>query len=107
MGCWRYTVAQRTREIAIRMALGATRQAVLWRALRNALTLAAIGIATGLIASVGLTRFLGSLLYEVKPLDGDAIWSAALVLLACSAIAGLIPARRAASIDPMRTLRSE
>lgn len=102
-----YSVSERAREIAIRMALGATRQQVLWTTLRNALSLAGVGIAAGLVASAGLTRFLGSLLYNVKPLDAGAIAGAALVLAICAAAAGFIPARRAASIDPMRALRTE
>ena len=102
-----YSVTERTREIAIRMALGATRQEVLWRTLYNALALAGLGIASGLIASAGLTRFLGSLLYEVKPLDASTIVGAVLLLGICAAAAGFIPARRAASIDPMRALRTE
>jgi ABC-type antimicrobial peptide transport system permease subunit len=89
------------------MALGATRQEVLWRTLYNALALAGLGIASGLIASAGLTRFLGSLLYEVKPLDASTIVGAVLLLGICAAAAGFIPARRAASIDPMRALRTE
>ena len=102
-----YSVTERAREIAIRMALGATRQEVLWRTLCNALALAGVGIAVGLIASAGLTRFLGSLLYDVKPLDAGAVVGAALVLGICAAAAGFIPAHRAASIDPMRALRTE
>jgi predicted permease len=106
-GVLAYSVNERVREIAIRMALGATRHQVLWGTLRNALGLAGVGIAVGLIASAGLTRFLSSLLYDVRPLDAGAIAGAALVLAVCAAAAGLIPARRAASIDPMRALRTE
>ncbi|HEY2468034.1 MAG TPA: ABC transporter permease [Terracidiphilus sp.] len=106
-GVLAYAVAQRTREIAIRMALGASRKIVLLRTLRYALLLTAIGITGGLIASIGLTRFLKSLLYGVKPLDSATIVGAVLVLMACSTLAGLWPARRAASIDPMQTLRGE
>ncbi|MGO9335947.1 MAG: ADOP family duplicated permease [Terracidiphilus sp.] len=106
-GVLAYSVNQRVREIAIRMALGATRQQVLWGTLRNALALAGVGIAVGLIASAGLTRFLSSLLYDVQPLDAGAIAGAVLVLAVCAAAAGLIPARRAASTDPMRALRTE
>jgi putative ABC transport system permease protein len=106
-GVLAYSVTERAREIAIRMALGATRQQVLLRTLRYALALAGVGIVLGLIASAALTRFLSSLLYDVRPLDAGAIAGAALVLIVCAAAAGLIPARRAASIDPMRALRTE
>jgi ABC-type antimicrobial peptide transport system permease subunit len=106
-GVLTYAVTQRTREIAIRMALGASRKIVLLRTLRYALTIAVTGIAGGLIASIGLMHFLKSLLYGVKPLDGATIAGAVIVLLCCSALAASIPARRAASIDPMRTLRAE
>ncbi|MGD0628429.1 MAG: ABC transporter permease [Terracidiphilus sp.] len=106
-GVLAYSVTERVREIAIRMALGATRQQVLWATLSNALALAGVGIAVGLIASTALTRFLSGLLYDVRPLDPGAIFGAALVLAVCAAAAGLIPARRAASIDPMRALRTE
>jgi len=106
-GVLAYSVNERGRDIAIRMALGSTRQQILWATLRHALTLAAVGIVIGFIASVGFTRFLGSLLYNVNPLDAGAITVAALVLALCAAAAGFIPARRAASIDPMRALRTE
>jgi predicted permease len=106
-GLLAYSVTERSREIAIRMALGAKRQNVLWRTQRSALAIAGIGISVGLIASAGLTRFLSSLLYNVKPLDAGAVFGAAIVLVACSALAGWLPARRAASIDPMQALRTE
>ena len=106
-GVLAYTVSERTREIAIRMALGATREEVLRRILRSALLLAGAGIALGLAASLWLTRFLESLLYGIKPLDLATFIGAILVLLACALLAGWLPARRAASIDPMQTLRAE
>jgi predicted permease len=106
-GVLAYAVTERKREIAIRMALGATREDVLQRTLRSALTLAGMGVAGGLVASLGLTHLLNSLLYGVKPLDAPAIAGAAVVLLACSALAGWLPARRAASTEPMDALRSE
>jgi predicted permease len=106
-GVLAYSVSERTREIAIRMALGATREDVQRRTLRHALFLGAAGIAAGLAAAVGLTRYLTSLLYGVKPLDGVAIAGAVAVLLVCSAFAGWIPARRAANVEPMEALRAE
>ena len=106
-GVLAYSVTERAREIAIRMALGSTRQEVLVRILCHALMLAGAGIILGLIAALGLTRFLSSLLYNVKPMDAGAILGAALVLGICAAAAGLSPALRAASVDPMRALRTE
>lgn len=106
-GVLAYTVTERTREIAIRMALGATRADVLSRTLRQALLLGVIGIAVGLAASAGLTRFIRGLLYGVPSLDFVAIAGAAAALLLCALSAGWIPARRAASIDPVQALRAD
>ena len=106
-GVLAYSVSERGREIAIRMALGSTPQQVLWATLGHALKLAVVGILLGLVASAGLTRFLSSLLYKIKPLDAGTIVVAALVLALSAAAAGFIPARRAASCDPMRALRGE
>ena len=106
-GVLAYSVSERTREIAIRMALGAPRTVVLLRTLRYALMLTAIGVAAGLLASIGLTRFLYGLLYGVKLLDGVAIMGTVFVLFICAALAGWLPARRAASLDPMQALRTE
>ncbi len=106
-GVLAYSVTERTREIAIRMALGATRADVERRTLRHALVLGASGVGLGLAAAAGLTRYLASLLYQVKPLDGLTLTGAVAVLLACAALAGWLPARRAAGVDPMEALRSE
>jgi putative ABC transport system permease protein len=106
-GVLAYSVSERTREIGVRMALGATRNLVLLQILRYAVMLAATGVTAGLIASFGLTHFLSSLLYDVKPLDAVAILGAVFVLFACAALAGWLPAHRAASIDPIEALRTE
>jgi len=100
-------VVERTREIAIRIALGATRADVLSRTLRQALLLGATGVGVGLAASAGLTRYLSSLLYGVEPLDIAVIAAATVILLLCALFAGWLPARRATSIDPMKVLRTE
>src|SRR5277367_4838329 len=106
-GVMAYSVSERTREIAIRMALGSTRESVLLRTLRQAFLLTSIGAAFGLAASVGLTRLLSSLLYDVKPLDGPVITGAIFLLFLCSSLAAYLPARRASAVDPMQALRSE
>jgi predicted permease len=106
-GVMAYSVSERTREIAIRMALGSTRESVLLRTLRQAFLLTAIGAAFGLAASVALTRLLSSLLYDVKPLDAPVITAAIFLLFLCSSLAAYLPARRASTVDPMRALRSE
>jgi predicted permease len=106
-GVLAYAVTERTREIAIRMALGATRADVLQRTLGQAILLGVAGTALGLVASAGLTRYLASLLYGVQPLDSVAIVGAASMLLVCAALAGWLPARRAATVEPMQALRSE
>jgi len=102
-----YMVVQRTHEIGLRMALGAQRGNVLQLILNRGISLALIGVASGVGASVLLTRFLSTLLYGVKPLDPITFICVAGVLLAVSAIASLIPASRAASLDPMKTLRDQ
>jgi predicted permease len=106
-GVQAYSVAECRREIAIRMALGASRGDVQRRVLLQALVLGLSGIAVGLVASAGLTRYLMSLLYDVQALDRRAILGAIVILLSCTLFAGWLPARRAASVDPMRTLRTE
>lgn len=106
-GVLSFSVAKRLHEIATRMALGARRSDVLRMLLRQGLALMLTGLGIGLACAYGFSRWMASLLYEVKPTD---IWSfglAALVLLIAGLAASLIPARRAAGIDPMRVLRSE
>jgi len=106
-GVMAHSVAERTREIAIRMALGATREGVLLRILRQAFSLTAIGAAIGVVASLGLTRLLTSLLYGVKPFDGPVMVGAIILLFICSSLAAWLPARRAAFVEPMQALRAE
>lgn len=106
-GVLAYAVTEQKREIAIRMALGATRENVQGRTLRQALVLGIAGVAAGLVAAAMLTRYLTSLLFGVEPLDGATLAGAVVVLLMCAAAAGWIPARRAARVEPMEALRSE
>jgi predicted permease len=106
-GVMAYSVSERTREIAIRMALGATRGTVLLRTLRYAFLLTTIGVVIGVAASLGLTRLLSSLLYDVKPLDALVMIGTIILLFICSSLAAWLPARRAASVDPMQALRTE
>ncbi len=102
-----YGVAQRTREIGIRLALGATANNILNGFLTQGLKLAVIGVAAGVIGAVFLTRVLSSLLYDVTPTDPVTLSLVALFLLAISVAACWIPARRAAKADPMEALRHE
>jgi predicted permease len=102
-----YTVAQRTHEIGVRMALGAQRIDVHWMVLRRGLRLTATGIAVGLILSACVTRLLRGFLYGVNPLDPVAFAGAALIWFLIALLASHIPARRAARVDPAISLRCE
>lgn len=102
-----YTTRQRTREIGIRMALGARRGQVLQLVLGQGLRLAAIGLALGLVLSLTLTRFLSSLLFGVAPTDLLTFASVAALLCLVALAASFLPARRAARVDPMIVLRYE
>jgi len=102
-----YAVSLRTREIGIRMAIGARWGDVLGMVLRQGLTLAAIGLAAGFAASLALTQFLSSLLYEVRPNDLATSASVAVLLAIVALAAAYVPARRAAKVDPMVALRYE
>jgi putative ABC transport system permease protein len=102
-----YTVSQRTQEIGIRMALGATRQNVVRMVLRQGVVLAVAGVAVGLAISLGLARVIVSLLFEVKPTDWISFSAATFVLLGAAILASYIPARRATRVDPLVALRYE
>ena len=106
-GVMSYFVARRTGEIGIRMALGATRASVVNMVMRGALWQVLIGLALGIPAAILAGRLLASELYEVSAYDPLVLIGDTLLLGLCAALAGYIPARRAASIDPMQALRSE
>ncbi len=106
-GILAYATAQRTREIGIRMALGAQRWAMVRLILRELLILAGVAIAVTIPISIVVTRALRSQLFNVSATDASVYVSAITIIVIVAALAGLIPARRAASIDPARALRTE
>jgi len=106
-GITAYAVAGRTREIGVRMALGAQPTAVLWMVLREALLLVSVGVAIGIPAAIVGSRVLRGMLFEVSSADPRALIFSLVVLGAVAAVAALVPARRAAKVDPMVALRYE
>ena len=106
-GVMAYSVAQRTQEFGIRIALGASRADVLKLVLRKGLILSATGIVLGLIATVSVTRLMTSVLFEVRPGDPLILGLAALILGSIAMLASYLPARRATKVDPMLALRYE
>jgi predicted permease len=106
-GVMAYTVARRTREIGIRMALGAATGNVVWLVMKEVLVLVAIGIVLGLSASWGLTRYVQKQLYGIQPNDLMTIALATIGIAAVALAAGYVPARRATRVDPIRALRWE
>ena len=106
-GVMSYAVVRRTREIGIRLAIGARPPSVMWMVLRDSVVLVLIGAALGIPAALGAGRYLRNQLFGVTPADPLAILAAIALMLAVTAAAGYMPARRASRIDPVRALRYE
>ncbi len=102
-----YSVAQRTRELGIRLALGANKSELIWMFVRSALVLTGVGTAVGLGAAAALMRLLRTLLFGISPLDPITFTAVPVVLIAAAALASYLPARRSASVDPVEALRAE
>jgi putative ABC transport system permease protein len=102
-----YTVAQQTREMGIRLALGAGRDKILRMVIRRGLLLSGMGISIGLMMAFVLTRFIATLLYGVSPWDPPTFLAVPVALTAMALVASFVPARRAAKVDPMAALRYE
>lgn len=106
-GTMSYSVRQQTREIGVRMALGAQREHVMGVILRRGLLLAGSGMLVGLVCGWGASRLMASMLYGVSPHDGATFLLATLTMLAVAVIAALLPAWTAASVEPVTALRQE
>jgi ABC-type antimicrobial peptide transport system permease subunit len=106
-GVLAYDVSQRTREIGVRGAIGASREQIVGLILRQGLWKAAVGIGVGLVGALVLSRFITTLLFAVKPTDPIVYAVVSLLLIVVALFASFLPARRAASIDPLVALRDE
>jgi ABC-type lipoprotein release transport system permease subunit len=102
-----YAVSQRTREIGIRMALGAKKSELVWMFVRSALVLTGVGTAVGLGAAAALMRLMRTLLFGISPLDPVTFTAVPVALVAAAALASYLPARRTAAVDPVEALRAE
>ena len=107
VGVVSYAVTQRTREVGIRIALGAQPRSVVWLMVRSSMRWVLAGVVLGAAASLGATRLLAGMLYEVKPTDPWVLAAVAVLLAAVALAASYLPARRATRVDPLTALRSE
>jgi predicted permease len=106
-GLMSYSVAGRTREIGVRMALGARRGNLVWLVLREAMSMVLVGVAVGIPIAVACSRALRTMLFEVTPVDPLSLLTTAVVLILVASLAAFIPARRATKVDPMVALHYE
>jgi ABC-type antimicrobial peptide transport system permease subunit len=102
-----YIVSQQTREIGVRVALGATSQGIIAQILTRGLRLAVIGVGIGLLIALGLARFIAGMLYEVSAADPVTFVLVPVLLLIIAVLACYVPARRATRVDPIVALRAE
>jgi ABC-type antimicrobial peptide transport system permease subunit len=106
-GVLSYVVAERTREIGVRMALGATASAVRRMVVSQGTRVVMVGVGLGVAVAFAATRLLGSLLYGVKPVDPIVFGAMSLMMIAIGVVASYVPARRASSVNPIESLRSD
>src|SRR5207244_9222307 len=106
-GVMAFIVARRTKELGVRMALGAQRASVIWLVMKEVLILVTIGLLIGVPSAIGLGRFVSTQLYGIQGTDAHTAAGMVLLLSGIAAAAGMIPAHRASRIDPMRALRFE
>jgi len=106
-GVLSYVIAQRTREIGVRMALGATAAAVRKQVVGQGVRVVSVGVIIGIGAALGSTRLLGTLLYDVKAVDPFVFAAMSLTMIGMGILASYLPARRASNVDPVEALRSD
>ena len=106
-GVLAYAVSRRTREFGIRLALGADRRQLILAVIRRSVVLSVIGVCVGSVGAIALTGALRAFLFEVTPTDPATFAGVVLLVVASAVLAGLIPARRAAHVDPCTSLRAE
>ncbi|PYV18153.1 MAG: hypothetical protein DMG21_05895 [Acidobacteria bacterium] len=106
-GVLAYSVSRRTQEIGLRMALGARREDVLRMIGKEGLVLTGAGVAIGVVAALGLTRLMTSMLFDVRPADPMTFVAVSLLLAVVALVSSYLPARRAAKVEPMKALRYE